>query len=143
MKKRKRQFEINDQRHIWGSKSWSWKNVCISVFFMSWIKITGLMLLGVLLKVGCMIHQDWGTILWLICVKIFLLPLLLHSYYHDYKDFIDCFPLLFQKTYMNCPVLSLEKYVSKLNPKKDDKQGMQMHMWGKIHCLALCPIFQM
>lgn len=49
----------------------------------------------------------------------------------------------FPENIQNCPVLSLEKYVSKMNPKKDNKQGMQMHMWGKIHCLPLCPIFQM
>lgn len=55
------------------------------------------MLLGVLLKVGCISYQDWGTILWLVCVKICVLPLQLYSYYHDYKEFIYCFPLFFRK----------------------------------------------
>lgn len=81
---------------------------------------------------------------------------MVHSYYHDYEEFIDCFPQIFSPGNINCPVFSFEKYVSKLNPNKDDfwqrptdSFSFDDNVWytnapfGKNHCQALCPIFQM
>lgn len=61
---------------------------------MSWIKITGPMLLDVLLKVGCMSYQVLFFFMSIhvyidIYVKIFLITItMLHSYHHDYEEFI-------------------------------------------------------
>lgn len=79
MKKRERKFEINEQRHI-KEAEYDVGRMYVYQFslLMSWIKNTGLMLLGLLLKVGCISYHVLFFYVIHIYGKIFFsLPLLL------------------------------------------------------------------
>lgn len=79
VKKRERKFEINEQRHI-KEAEYDVGRMYVYQFslLMSWIKNTGLMLLGLLLKVGCISYHVLFFYVIHIYGKIFFsLPLLL------------------------------------------------------------------
>lgn len=86
-------------------------------------------------------------------LKYISLSLLLHSYCDDYGERIVFLIFFFRKHKLPC---AFEEYVSKLNPNKDDfwqrptdSFSFDDNVWytnapfGKNHCQALCPIFQM
>lgn len=81
-----------------------------------------MMLLEVLLKVGCISYQfTVFNVIYMYMLKYF-------SHYHYYykaiivimKNLMIVFLHFFSLVNINCPVLSFEKNVSKLNPNKDD-----------------------